>query len=483
MNFPRVFEVLGRFSIFISAMLVVPLGWALWFGEFEVLLPLLYSLFIGVGPGLLLVRKFRDAPSRLARREGLVIVTGSWVIAAVLGGLPFLLSGMTPNPVDALFEAMSGFTTTGSTILADIEVCPKSLLFWRSLTHWLGGMGIIVLFVAVLPALGVGARLLYQFEVPGVESEDLKPRIRETAMVLWVIYLIMSGIETLLLYLLGLDLYDALIHTFGTVATGGFSTLNGSLGGFDIPAVEVVVTVFMFLAGGNFTLYFRSWRWKRIVHFKDPEFRLYAGLLLIPGFLFGIILYAQGAKDSLLESLRHTTFQIISVGTTTGYGTDDFDVWPHGMRLFLVLLMFVGGCAGSTGGGMKVLRFLLILRFLRYELRRFVNPRRVRTITLGGARIPDEVMRNTLAFFGFLIMIFVFASLGLASLGLELSTATTAVAATLGNIGPGLGAVGPTQNFSALPDLAKLILTFMMLLGRLEIFTALCLFTPALYRR
>ncbi|MAB89835.1 MAG: potassium transporter [Planctomycetes bacterium] len=484
MNYGRVAHILGTFCCFISGMLLLPLFVAYLHGEADAYRAFGIPIAVGLVGGFILRRVFKDASRNLYRREGLLIVTGCWLAAAILGAVPFVLSGMIPNLEDAFFESMSGFTTTGSTILREIETQGRGLMFWRSMTHWLGGMGIVVLFVAVLPALGVGGRLLYQFEAPGVETDDLKPRIRETALALWKIYLVMTVAETSLLMVAGLDLYDAVVHTFGTVATGGFSTYSGSISHFDSAAVEIIITVFMFLAGVNFTLYFRARR-DGLRHFiKDPEFKTYAGIMGVMIVITVAMLLSRGGYDDGGRAALDAAFTVVSVGTTTGYGTVDFETWPTVLRIMLVMLMFIGGSAGSTAGGMKVFRIMLVVKYVGHEFRRFIRPHRVRTMLVGGHEVSDEVMRNVLAFFAVSILLFAGSTVALAAMDpdIQMETATTSVVATLWNIGPGLGAVGPTDNFADLPGPGKILLTFLMLFGRLEVFTAMVIFMPGLYR-
>lgn len=484
MNYGRVAHILGTFCMFISAMLIVPALVAWGHDETDTLWAFGGPIIGGFVIGLALRRAFKDSPRALYRREGLLIVTGCWLVAALLGAVPFLASGMIPNPEDAFFETMSGFTTTGSTILREIDVQEHGLMFWRSMTHWLGGMGIVVLFVAILPALGVGGRLLYQFEAPGVETDDLKPRIRETALALWKIYLVMTVAEVALLMIAGLDLYDAVVHTFGTVATGGFSTYGSSVAHFDSAAVEIIITVFMFLAGVNFTLYFRARR-DGIRHFlKDPEFRTYAGIMIVMIVITVGMLLARGGYESGGRAALDASFTVVAIGTTTGYGTADFETWPTVLRIMLVMLMFIGGSAGSTAGGMKVFRFMLVVKYIGHEFRRFVRPHRVRTLLVGGHDVSDEVIQNVLAFFAVSILLFAGSTVALSAMDsdIDMATATTSVAATLWNIGPGLGAVGPTDNFADLPGPGKVLLTLLMLFGRLEVFTAMVIFMPGLYR-
>lgn len=485
MNYARILHIFGTFVMFVSVLLVVPLACSLVHGETDAIPAFLVPACLGWIAGFVLHRRFRSAPRALYRREGLLIVSTCWIGATLVGALPFVISGMIPNYVDACFETMSGLTTTGSTILSGIDELNegfRGMLFWRAMTHWLGGMGIVLLFVAILPALGVGGRLLYQFEVPGVEQDDLKPRIRETAILLWKIYLALTVLEVLCLLGCGLSLYDSIVHTLATVATGGFSNYDASVKHFDSAAVDVVITVFMFLAGVNFTLYFRARRGDYRVFFTDPEFRAYLGLVLGATLLVGVVLLVDGTYDGVGEAARYSAFQVLAVQTTTGFATADFDAWPNLLRMLFVCLMFIGGSAGSTAGGMKVLRFYLIVKYVGYELRRFIRPHRVSALTVGGHTVPQEVVRNTMAFFALVMLIFVGSSLVMSTMTEDLGTATSSVAATLWNIGPGLNAVGPTENFAHLPAHGKILLTVLMLFGRLEIFTAVAIFMPALYR-
>lgn len=484
MNYGRVVHILGTFCMFVSAILSVPALVALFYGETDTIAAFAWPIGIGVALGFVLRRMTRESSRALYRREGLLIVTGCWLVAAVVGCVPYMVSGMIPNAEDAFFEAMSGLTTTGSTILRDIDGQPKGLMFWRSMTHWLGGMGIVVLFVAVLPALGVGGRLLYQFEVPGVETDDLKPRIRETAIALWRIYLVMTVAEVVLLMVAGLDLYEAVVHTFGTVATGGFSTHGASVAHFNSPFVEIIITVFMFLAGVNFTLYFRARRDGFRCFVRDPEFRTYACLVIGIIVVTTIFLLVRGDYQHGGRAALDASFTVVSVGTTTGYGTADFETWPHFLRIMLVMLMFVGGSAGSTAGGMKVFRIMLVAKYIVHEFRAFIRPHRVRTLLVGGQSVHDEVIRNVLAFFAVSVLLFAGSTLAISAMdeNIDMATATTSVVATLWNIGPGLGAVGPTDNFADLPGPGKVLLSFLMLFGRLEVFTAIVIFMPGLYR-
>jgi len=409
-------------------------------------------------------------------------VVASWMGLATLGALPFYLSGAMPSFIDCLFEAMSGFTTTGSTVLAQVEILPKSLLFWRAMTHWLGGMGIIVLSLAILPFLGVGGMQLFQAEMPGPTKDRLAPRIQDTARILWGVYVLFTAVETMLLMFGGLDFFEAVCHAFATLATGGFSTHTSSISQFNSVYIETVIMVFMFLAGTNFTLHHHGFSGRFSAYVKSEEFQLYLGITVVAILLVTVINLAYGVYSSSGESLRTASFQVLSILTTTGFGTADFDQWPPACRLLLVILMFIGGCAGSTGGGIKVVRILLFFKYARIQLKSLVHPRTVSTLKLGRVKVPSDVVVAVLGFFALYIAVFLSASLIVTSLGVDLVTGTTAVIATLNNIGPGLSLVGPAGNFGHLPPAAKLVLTFCMLAGRLELYTVAVLLSPGFWK-
>lgn len=439
----------------------------------------------------------------LGLREGFGIVTFGWLAAALAGALPlWLVGGLHWH--DAFFETMSGFTTTGASILdaglpmrngstlaEGIADMPYGVLFWRSLTHWLGGMGIVVLSVAVLPSLGIGSHQLYHAEVPGPTSDQLTPRIADSAKILWGIYVLLSILETGLLYAGGMSLFDAWCHTCGTLGNGGFSTQQASVGAFDNVFFEIVIMVFMFLSGANFTLHFRALRGKPLSHFLDEEFRVYAvlclvGIASITLSLIGTdITTSAGAVHSQADaptSLRYASFQVISVITTTGFVTADFNIWPAYCMFLLVLLMFSCGCGGSTSGGMKTARIILIAKYAVSQVERCVFPRSVSNIQLNGQRIDTTILHKTMCFFFLYVAVFFSATLLLCLLGVDdLSTASTASIASLGNVGPGLGEVGATSTYAWMSPPAKLLLTFVMLLGRLELYTVLVLFLPSSY--
>jgi trk system potassium uptake protein TrkH len=420
----------------------------------------------------------------LRRREGFLAVVLGWVIIVFITAVSYRLSGAFESFAECFFESMSGYTTMGATVANDIEALPTSVLFMRSFSHWIGGMGIIVLTVAILPELAVGGMQLFAAESSGLDAEKLAPRIAATARRLWGIYVGITIAEALLLVVAGMGVFDAVNHAMSTIATGGFSTKNASIGGFDSIAIELIVLVFMFLAGISFTLQFRVFaqRSPRPL-LASPEVRLYTVLTVGAIVLLAIDTLARGPFEDPFEALRHVSFQAVAIITTTGFGTADFDLWPELSRLVLVLLMFVGGCAGSTAGGFKVVRFYVLMQYAVVQLRRLVRPRLVQPLQLGNRSISRETTEAILGFFLLYFVVLMACSLAMTALGLDLVSGTTASISALNSIGPGLGTVGAAENFDAVPDAGLYVLSFAMLLGRLEIYTVLVLFTRHFWRR
>lgn len=481
MNYRTVFRLVGVLLVFIGLSMSFSLFWSLYLGEPDARAFLLsIGICLGFGGALFAVGWRSKAP--VLHKEGMAVVGLGWLLAAFFGALPFYLSGSAPGFVDAYFEAMSGFTTTGSTILTDIERLPRGVLFWRSFTHWLGGMGIVVLFVAILPYLRSGGRQLFRSEVPGPTAETLRPRVSETASLLWKIYVGISSLNAALLYAQGMTFYEALCHTFGTMATGGFSTRNASVGHYNSVGIDATIILFMVLAGTNFGLYFRMIQGDWRMLFRDAEWRFFIGVIFVSVVVVTGNLWWKAVYPSLANALRYASFQVVSIVTTTGYGTADFDVWPPLSKLILVALMFMGGCAGSTGGGMKVVRILVLLKYAYIGTERAIRPYMVRTLKLGGVPVEDDVRDAIVVFFFLSLNIVLFCSLAMAAMGLDIVTAITAVIATLNNIGPGLGGVGPVQNFAFIPAAGKLLLSLCMVLGRLELITILVLFMPSFWK-
>ncbi len=446
-------------------------------------LGLLISIAITAASGLLMNLLGRGNNKReLSHREGFAMVALAWLSATFFGSLPYLLTGSLNNFTDAWFETASGFTTTGSTILTDIEKNSHAILFWRSLTQWMGGMGIIVLSLAVLPFLGIGGMQLYKAEVPGPTADKLRPRLSQTARILWEVYVLLSGVELLLLFLGGMNLYDALCHTFSTMATGGFSPKNASIEFYRNPFIEYVITFFMFMAGVNFSLHYRTLKGNLKYLWQDEEFCFYISLTLVSTLIITFIIW-ENIPESFEKAFRLSIFQVVSILTTTGFCTADFEKWPISAQLLLLFLMFIGGCAGSTGGAIKCIRIYILLKQGFKELRQIIHPHAIIPVKLGGKVVSPDTLSGIWALFFLYLIIFVIASLSLALLGVDFLTSISAVAANLGNVGPGLGAVGPTDNYAHLPAAAKWILSICMLLGRLEIYTLLVLFAPEFWRK
>ncbi|MBA3460905.1 MAG: TrkH family potassium uptake protein [Deltaproteobacteria bacterium] len=473
----------------------------LWFAAGAQIMPLLVGLISSDGawwafapPGacaVLAAAGFVRLPAAmttpldsLRRREGFLAVVLGWLIIVFITAVSYRLSGAFESFAECFFESMSGYTTMGATVANDIEALPTSVLFMRSQSHWIGGMGIIVLTVAILPELAVGGMQLFAAESTGLDAEKLAPRISATARRLWVIYVGITLAETLLLVVAGMSVFDAVNHAMSTIATGGFSTKNASIAAYDSLAIELIVLVFMFFAGISFTLQFRVFvnRNARPL-LKNPEVRLYTALTLGAIVLLTIDTLARGPFDNLFVALRQASFQAVAIITTTGFGTADFDLWPELSRLVLVLLMFVGGCAGSTAGGFKVVRFYVVMEYAFVQLRRLVRPRLVQPLQLGERSISRETTEAILGFFLLYFIVLVACSLAMTALGLDIVSGTTASISALNSIGPGLGSVGAAENFDAVPEAGLYVLSFAMLLGRLEIYTVLVLFTRHFWRR
>ncbi len=415
-------------------------------------------------------------------KDGFAIVAIGWILISIFGALPFYLSGAIPSFIDSFFEASSGFTTTGATILAAVEGLPEGVLFWRSFTHWIGGMGVLVLALAILPSLGAGSFQIMRAESPGPSPGKLVPKLHQTAKLLYGIYLIITVAEIILLKLAGMNWYDAFVHTFGTVGTGGFSNKNLSVGAYNNVFIEVIITVFMFICGTNFSLYYYALKGNIKGIFKDEEFRLYGGVVLASIIFITLNLWGKGILN-LGDALRHSSFQVSSIITTTGYSSTDFNLWPEFSRNILFILMFIGGCAGSTGGGIKNIRILILVKSIKKELLKIIHPRAVYSVRIGGKVISDKSLTEITIFFFMYILIFIMSGLIVSLDGNGMVTNYSAVAATLGNIGPGFDLVGPMGNFGIFSPLSKLVLSFCMIVGRLEIYPMLLLLMPSFWKK
>ena len=479
MNFRLIESVLGWLLLIYAAIMGIPLFCALLEKEPSTV-PFLFTIALTGIVGFILTHHGRKE-GRMGIREGFAIVSGAWILTSLSGALPFYLSNAVPSYIDGVFETVSGLTTTGASVIDNVEVLSNSLLLWRSLTHWLGGMGIIVLFIVFLPKIGAGAVHLFNAEVPGPMAERVLPRIRDNAARLWQIYVGFTLLQIVLLVLAGMPWFDSVNHSFATMATGGFSTKNASIMYYNNSAIELIIVVFMIIAGGNFGLYFLAWS-RGLKHIlQDTEFRIYLAIIAGATLVISLSLWLAGGKE-IISSLRLALFQVASIITTTGFASADFDKWPSLAKIVLFLLMFIGGSAGSTAGGIKVARMILLMKLGWAELRRAVHPRAVMSINYGGKHV-DPLMLNTVAVFFFLFMaIFGFATILLSATGLEPFDAMSAVAATLGNVGPGFGIVGPTTTYSSINAFGEVVLILCMLLGRLELFTLLVVLQPEFWR-
>ena len=442
----------------------------------------LYSIAITALTGAFLYVIFPSKKKELSHRDGFSIVTLGWLTATLFGCLPFLFSGSVSSFTNAFFETMSGFTTTGATICQSIEHLPQSILFWRSFIQWLGGMGIILFSIAILPLLGVGGMELYKAEVPGPTPDKIKPRITETARTLWKVYLLISLLEVLLLCAGGMNLFDALCHTFTTLATGGFSTKNNSIEYYHNPYFETVFILFMLLAGINFSLHYRLLLGNVKGFWQNSELHFFLSVFLIASLIIAINLRLN-LFNSFASSLRYASFQVASIITTTGYSSKNFAEWPVLSQYFLLLLMFIGGCTGSTGGSIKCFRIILLLKQGYRELYRMIHPHAVVPVKLASKSVSPKVMEGVWGFFFLYFFLFAISSLIMTLLVSDIITAISSVAACMGNVGPGLSTVGPAENYYHIPLLGKWILTFCMLLGRLEIYTVIVLFTPEFWKK
>ncbi len=443
----------------------------------------LLSMAVTFVSGLTLFVGTRQQKDRqLNHRDGVAIVTLGWVMAGLFGTLPYLISGTIPDFTNAYFESISGFTTTGASILTDIESLPKGILLWRSLTQWLGGMGIIVLSIAILPYLGIGGMQLYKAEVPSPVVDKLKPRISETAKTLWKVYLSFTLIQVVLLVAGGMPVFDAVCHAFCTMPTGGFSTKNMSIAYYNSVYFDCVFIVFMLLAGINFSLHYRLIKGDLRIFGRDSECRVF--LILVAVFVVLITFDIHGSVySSMAQALRQAAFQVSSIITTTGFVSADYETWPAFSQLVLLICMFLGAMAGSTGGGMKIMRIMLLIRHGYQQVFRIIHPHAVTTLKLGGRPVPEEILSSIWGFFILYLGIFVVASLMMAALGLDFISSIASVASSIGNIGPGLGAVGPVRNYLGIPLPGKWVLILCMLLGRLEIYTVIALLAPAYWRK
>ncbi len=480
LNIAAIIRVLGGLLLIESFFLLLSAAVSLIYSE-PAYIDFLITAGIASAPGLIFTVFLKKEKKGIQKREGFVIVSLVWIVFSFIGSIPFMLSGSIPNFTNAFFETISGFTTTGSSILNNIEALPKGILFWRSIIQWMGGMGIIVLSLAIMPILGIGGMQLFVAESPGPTADKFHPRIGEAAKRLWLIYLGLTVAETILLMLGGMTLFDAVNHAFTTMATGGYSTKQASVAYYQSPYIHYVISLFMIIAGTNFTLAYFGLKLQFKKIFRNEEFRYYIFFIFIFTAISTLVLYFRG-DISFEQSFRDSLFQVSSLMTTTGYATSDYLLWGSFLWLLMFIVMFFGGSAGSTGGGMKIMRIAVLLKNTALEFKRLLHPHAVIPVRFNKKVLHQQIVSNILAFIVLYISIFIIGTVVMSAFGLDFETAMGSVIATLGNIGPGIGDVGPAANFADIPTGGKWFLSFLMLIGRLELFTVLILLTPSFWK-
>ena len=480
MNITAILNIIGHVMKYEIILLLIPFFVALFYGQGDAN-AFLYTVLLMIPIALILI-KIKGKKNEIYAKEGFLTVGLAWIVISFFGALPFVFSGAIPSLVDAFFETSSGFTTTGASILTEIQSLPKGILFWRSFTHWVGGMGFLIFILALMPTFSGNTIHLLKAESPGPTPGKIVPKIKQTAKILYAIYFVLTLIETIFLKSAGLSWYDSIIHALGTAGTGGFSNMNASVAAFNNPAVEWIITIFMLLFGVNFVLYFQLIRGNVKAFFKSEELKWYliavfASIIIIA---VNIIPFNHG---DVTKSIRDSAFQVSSIVTTTGYATVNFNLWPTLSKVILIMLMFMGAMAGSTGGGIKTIRIVIIFKAIRREIDKIIHPRRVKSVKIDGNVVEEETISGVFLFIFAYIIISLIAIFIVSFDNFDVTTTVTSVIATLSNIGPGLEMVGPAGNFSAFSDLSKLVLSFCMLAGRLEIYPMLILFSPSLWKK
>lgn len=480
-------KVVARFLavivFLISLCMLMPLGWAIKEGSSDIKA---FAVSIVIGSlfsfSLFLIG-YKARAKDMGTREVFVAVALAWVFASLQGCLPYILGGYIPSFTDAYFEAMSGFTTTGATVLTNIEINPRGILLWRAQTQWLGGMGIVVLTLALLPMLGMSVTQLFKAEVPGPVHEKISPRIQDAATMLWKVYMGLTVFGIAVLVLGGMSFYESVCHIFTAVSTGGFSPRNASIAAYDSVYFDWVLTIIMFLSGANFNLHLLAIKKRSLIPYKDPEFIFYVKTAFAATFAISLYLYIQGFSHTVMQALRYGAFQVVSIMTTTGYVTADYTLWAPFTQALLLSLMFIGGCAGSTAGSIKCIRIQVIFRQIAAEIKKIIHPHAAITVRIGDQKIENKMAASVATFIVLYVLVFVFSSIAVSATGEDLITSFSAVATTLGNVGPGFGAVGPVNNFASQNAIAKWIYSFCMLCGRLELYTILVLFSKDTWHR
>ncbi len=471
MRLSVVLEISGRLVAWFGPALIAPALVAAWSGEWWDAFGFLLACLVisGLGLAMRAAGGTRPETDRLRRIEGLATVAGTWLLVAVLTAIPYVWAGL--GVVDAFFESMSALTATGATVLTDFAAFGRGIFFWRALTHWIGGLGVIALFVAVLPRLAIGGRELFFAEAAGPTDDKLMPQLRDTAIAIWKVYVALTVVLVVALAVAGMPLFDAVCHAMATLGAGGLSPHPLSVSGYDSAVIDWIVIVFMFASGANFALQYRAVRGSRVAIVQDEEFRVYAGVLLVASVALTVVLMRDGF--GIGEAIRHGVFQVVSITTTTGFASTDFNQWSSQAKIVLLLLMFVGGCAGSAAGGPKIVRHLLMARLTFRELTRTLHPRGVLPVKLGGRVVPEEILRDVQVFMLFYLLTFAVGAAIVVALGADLMTGITASIACLGNVGPGFDGVGPMANFAHLHPVSRIVLSLEMWIGRLEVLTVL----------
>ena len=480
MNFPVILNILGHVIKYELLLLLIPYFVAIYYGQGDAS-AFLYTILLMI-PISLILTKIKSKRKEIYAKEGFLTVGLAWIVISIFGVLPFIFSGAIPSFIDAFFETASGFTTTGASILTEIQSLPKGILFWRSFTHWVGGMGFLIFILALMPSFGGNTIHLLKAESPGPTPGKIVPKINQTAKILYAIYFVLTLIETGFLKIAGMSWYDSIIHALGTAGTGGFSNMNASVAAFNNPAVEWIITVFMLLFGVNFVLYFQIIRGNIKSFFRSEELKWYIIAVMASIAIITVNIMPFNTGD-VVKSIRDSSFQVASIVTTTGYATADFNLWPTLSKMILVMLMFMGAMAGSTGGGIKTVRIVIVFKAIRREIDKILHPRRVKSVKIDGNVVEEETISGVFLFIFAYIIIALIAIFIVSFDNFDVTTTVTSVIATLSNIGPGLEMVGPTGNFAAFSGLSKIVLSFCMLAGRLEIYPMLILFSPSLWKK
>ena len=479
MNYRLALKVIGNVLKYETMLLFIPFMVAVYYGEDVV--PFLLTVLIS-GVLAFFLTRIKSEKQQMYAKEGFITVGIVWIVISIIGALPFVIDGSIPSFIDAFFETVSGFTTTGATILTEIESLSKSILFWRSFTHWIGGMGVLIFMIALIPSLGSSTIHLLRAESPGPNPGKIVPKIKETAKILYIIYFVLTVVETIFLMMAGLSLYDAVIHALGTAGTGGFSNMNTSVAAFNSPAVEWIITIFMLIFGVNFALYYQLLKGNIKNALKNEELKYYV-LIFVSAIVLITINILKIYGDNFGEAVRASSFQVASIVTSTGYATADFNLWPTVSKMLIVFLMLVGAMAGSTGGGIKTIRIVIIMKAIKREINKILHPKRIQSVKIDGKVVEEETISGVFLFIAAYAVIALIAMFIISFDGFDLITTTTSVITTLSNIGPGLELVGPTGNFSAFSDLSKTVLSFCMLAGRLEIYPMLILFSASVWKK